>query len=107
MRAFLFCAASVLPFGSCLAQQTPQKGRPLAIEDYYRIRSVGSPQLRQDGKWVAYTVSERIEESNGNRTETWIVRADGSAEPVRVKHRGKDVSNPRWTDGGLRLTHAD
>ena len=67
MRAVLFCVASVLPIGFCLAQ-APQgnQGRALVIEDYYRVKSVGSPQLRQDGKWVAYTVTERIEEDNGS-----------------------------------------
>ena len=34
------------------------------IEDYYRVLTVGSPALSPDGKWVAFTVSRRIEATN-------------------------------------------
>ena len=99
MRSVLFGLA-LLTAGMCLAQE------PLRIEDYYRIKSVGSVQLREDARWVAYTVSQRVEENNGSRSETWIVRADGSGEPRRVQHRGADVSSPSWTnDGLLQFTH--
>jgi hypothetical protein len=57
---------------------------------------------------VAYTVSTPVEETNGSLTETWLVQADGGGEPVRVRHRGEDVSDPRWTeDGRLRVTQRD
>ena len=86
---------------------TAQK-RPLALEDYYRVKSVGSPRISPDGGWVAYTVSLPVEETNGNAVESWVVRTDGSAAPARVQHEGKDVTNPRWTDDGrLRYTLED
>ncbi len=84
------------------------RGRPLALEDYYRMRSVGSPRISPAGDWIAYTVSSRIEDTNGTNTESWIVRADGSAASVRVRHNGLDVSDPRWADDGrLRFSHQD
>ena len=83
-------------------------GRPLQLEDYYRLKSVGSPRIAPDGRWVAYTVSTPVEETNGSLTETWLVRADGGAEPIRVRRLGEDVSDPRWTeDGRLRVTQRD
>ncbi len=56
-------------------------GRALAIEDYYRIKSVGDPQISPNGRWVAYTVSTRVEEDNTNAIETYVVPVDGSAAP--------------------------
>jgi dipeptidyl aminopeptidase/acylaminoacyl peptidase len=72
--------------------------RPLRLEDYYRMRDVGSPRISPDGRWVAYTVSLPVEETNDGVTETYIVRADGSSPSERVTHDGRDVDSPRWTD---------
>ena len=99
-----FLAASLL-IGTCHAQAVPRDegqraGRAVQIEDFYRIQSVGSPQLRADGAWVLYTVSEPVEEDNSSRSEVWIVKADGSQEPRRIQHGGGDVSNAQWTDEG-------
>ncbi len=84
-----------------LALAPPQsQGRALTIEDYYRIRSVGSPQISPDGKWVTYTVQTKVEEDNGTLTECYLVSADASAGPKRILHDGKDVTNPRFRDDG-------
>ena len=53
-----------------------QQGRALTIEDYYRIKTVGDPQISPNGRWVAYTVSTRVEEDNTNAIETYVVAAD-------------------------------
>ena len=84
------------------AEQRLRRGasRAVALEDYYDVLSAGSPRISPDGSWVTFTVSRRIEDDNGTRTEAWLVPADGSAEPERLRHRGRDVSNPRWTEEG-------
>jgi len=88
------------------AQQPASSARrALALEDYYRLKSVGSPRISPDGQWVTYSVSTPVEETNRSTTEVWLVRADGSAGPTPVRHDGRDVSTPRWTDQGrLRYT---
>ena len=86
---------------SGVAQQ-PLGGRPLAIEDYYRIQTVGSPAISPNGRWVAFTVATRIEDDNSTRTETFVVAADGSGQPTRVVYYGKDVTIPSWS-GKSRL----
>ena len=79
--------------------------RALTLEDYYRVQSVGSPRISPDGRWVVYTVSTRVEDDNSSTTETWLAPTDGSAEPARVRHQGRDVTQPRWSDDGkLRFT---
>jgi len=81
------------------------RDRALTLEDYYRIQSVGRPQISPDGAWVLYTVSSPVEADNSTATEYWMVRTDGSAEPARVSHSGRPVSEASWTeDGKLRYT---
>jgi dipeptidyl aminopeptidase/acylaminoacyl peptidase len=75
-------------------------GRPLAIEDYYRIKTVGAPELSRDGRWVAFTVGMRIEETNGNKSEVWLVAADGASSARRVSAEGADATGMQWTDDG-------
>jgi len=75
--------------------------RPLAIEDYYRIKSVGDVQISPDGKRIAYTVSTKVEEDNTTSIQTYVVPVDGSAPARLILHQGKDIAAPRWTDDGL------
>ena len=91
------CVALTLPSSSLVAQSP----RALTIEDYYKIKSVGDPQISPDGKWVAFTLTTRVEEDNTNAIETFVVPADGSAAPRRITHEGKSVATPRWTDDNL------
>jgi dipeptidyl aminopeptidase/acylaminoacyl peptidase len=91
-------AATVLLAGGLQAQAT---GRPLAIEDYYRVKTVGSPQISPDGQWVAFTIATRIEESNNDRSEVWLVDASGGAAPVQVSPPGVDARGASWTELGL------
>jgi dipeptidyl aminopeptidase/acylaminoacyl peptidase len=89
------------------AEQARATGRPLAIEDYYRIQTVGNPEISPDGRWVVFTVGTRIEEDNSTRTEVHLVPTDGSARPRRVVHYGKDVTSASWTDDNRLQYSAD
>jgi dipeptidyl aminopeptidase/acylaminoacyl peptidase len=101
LTAFVSATLVFAPSAPSAAQ--PSAARPLAIEDYYRIQTVGGPQISPDGRWVALTVSTRIEEDNSTRTEAYLVPSDASADPRRVTHYGRDVASPRWTrDGWLQ-----
>ncbi len=98
--ALVFMATCVLGNARQESAKRPA-GRPLTIEDYYRIQTLANRQISPDGKWVAYTVSTRIEEDNNTRTETYLVPTDGSLRPQGVDHYGKDVSEAGWTDDSL------
>jgi dipeptidyl aminopeptidase/acylaminoacyl peptidase len=71
---------SLIAFAAPLAAQ----GRPLALEDYYRIKTVSAPAISADGRTVTFTVSSRIEENNGNAAERWTVPIDGSSPAHRI-----------------------
>ncbi len=96
----LFSALAVAP-----SAQRAMAGRALAIEDYYHIQTVGSPQISPDGRWVTFTLATRIEQDNSTRTEQQLVPTDASAAPRRVLHYGKDVTDASWTDDS-RLQYA-
>ena len=98
-------SASFASFASSAPAQgtpptAPPASRPLSIEDYYRVRTVGSPQLSPDGAWVAFTLSRRIEATNGDSSAVWLVPADGSAPPRQVSAQGQDAESPRWLEKG-------
>lgn len=83
-------------------------GRALALEDYYRLKSVDAPQISPDGSWVTFAVETPIESDNGSAVQAWVVPADGSGSPGRVTHDGADVSDPTWTaEGRLRYETSD
>ena len=71
-------AAAQAPSGATRAR------RPLELEDYYRLKTIGAVGLSADGKWVTFTVSTRVEETNGTTTEQWRVPFDGSSPPERI-----------------------
>ena len=88
--------------------QTARTGSALTIEDYYVIKTVGAQEISLDGRWVAYTIGARIEETNGTRNELWLVSTEGSGAARRVSAAGSNATAPSWTDeGALRLMHDD
>mgnify|MGYP002624186118 CR=1 FL=1 len=103
-------AASLVAFAAlCITVSgvEGQSGRALQLEDYYTLKSVSSPRISPDGRWVAYTVSTRVEGDNSTDVETWIVRGDGSGEPAAVRVDGREVEDPEWSGGLLRVEAQD
>ena len=94
--AFLLPASLLLP-----ADLATQSRRALEIEDYYRLKSVGSPVLSPDGSRVAFVVTSVLEDENRRHSEVWVADADGTGEPARLTSPSFSASGPAWTpDGG-------
>ncbi|MHB1329676.1 MAG: S9 family peptidase, partial [Gemmatimonadales bacterium] len=101
----LAVAASLLPITAQAQAAAQAPRRSLQLEDFYRVRSIGAPTISPDGRWVLYTVSTPVEETNGSSSETWIVSTDGATPPVSIRHQGRGVTAPGWTeDGRVRYT---
>ena len=100
-------AASLLvAFTGVAAGQAPS-GRPLAIEDYYRVKTIGNPVMSPNGKWVAFTVTTRVEATNDNTSEVWVVPSDASARERRASAENANATNPRWLDDGRLVFSSD
>jgi dipeptidyl aminopeptidase/acylaminoacyl peptidase len=100
MRRLAFAlAAAFAAVGTPVRAQSPP-ARPITAEDYYRLKVAGNPELSPDGRWVAYSVGMRIEETNGTDSEVWIVPFDGSAPARRVSDVAKGAVVVSWTDDG-------
>ena len=104
MSRALLCLGLFLAGSVSVSAQT----RALALEDYYRLKSVGALQISPNAEWISYTVSQGVEATNGTATEAWLVRVDGSSDPMRLRRMGEDVTDPAWTDDSrLRFTHRE
>ncbi len=95
MRKHLWMVVAMLAASVAGAQ-----GRALAIEDYYRLKNVGVPQMSPDGRWVAYTVSTRTEATNADSVAVWLASTGAAPAPVRVSAPGVNGDAPQWLDDG-------
>src|SRR5277367_4381362 len=78
-----------------------QAGRPIQLEDYYRIEGAATPAISPDGRWVVFARSTIAEAENQRRTELWIAPSDGSAPAERLT--AGSASGPRWSPDGKLL----
>jgi dipeptidyl aminopeptidase/acylaminoacyl peptidase len=84
------------------AQETHAK-RNLTIDDFFKLKNVGSPQISPDGAWVVYTVRETDLEKDKSETRIWMIpMAGGEAIPMTAK--GSSASSPRWSPDGKYLS---
>ena len=101
MKTFLKIGCALILLTTIARAQTSPKLRALTIEDYYKIKTIGDTQISPNGKWVTFTVSTKNEEDNTTSIETYVVPSDGSAQPRKIEHEGKNVARPRWTDDNM------
>jgi dipeptidyl aminopeptidase/acylaminoacyl peptidase len=93
-----FFAALPIP-----AQQDPTS-RPLAIDDQFDLRGLGSPVISPEGDWVAYTLSATDAEQESSATRLWMTRADGTGDPLPMTREGESVGSPAWSPDGRFLS---
>ena len=90
---------ALLGFGSGLCQA----GRPIQLEDYYRVEGAATPAISPDGRWVVFARSTIVEADNQRHTELWIAPSDGSSAAVKLLLGDQSSSNPRWSPDGKLL----
>ena len=98
----LSLAAAQQPSAMSSQSGSAATGRALAIEDYYRVKTVAAPDISPDGRWVTFNITTKVESTNGETGELWLVPTDASAAARRVSPAGAVVGAGRWdTDGRL------
>jgi dipeptidyl aminopeptidase/acylaminoacyl peptidase len=80
-----------------------QTKRPLAVNDLFNIRDVRDPQRSPDGKWVAYTVTTAVKDTDKNNTDVWMVSWDG-AQQIQITSTPEGESSPRWSPDNKYLS---
>ena len=108
----LALASVAVLLSSSVAVRGQGKGRPLAIEDYYRVLTVTNPQISPDGRSVRFSVTTRVEADNSTKTETFTVPTDSSAPPTKVANAPGEGGaaggrGGRGGVGGARVTSPD
>ena len=66
------------------------------------MKSVGSPKISPDGKWVAYVVSETNWEENAYETEIWLANVT-TGEKFQLTNSKKSNNSPVWAPDGKTL----
>jgi dipeptidyl aminopeptidase/acylaminoacyl peptidase len=106
--ALPFCAlacASYFPPSFIFAQtapSTPPAPRAITVDDAFEIRGVGDPQIAEDGKWVAYTVSIPSLKEDKTETRIWMAPTGGGDAIVMTAEKVSS-SHPRWSPDGKFL----
>ena len=77
--------------------------RPIRIDDYFALKSVGSPQVSPDGEWVAYTVRTQDLEKDSRATRVWMVPMAGG-DPLPMTAKRSSAWSPRWSPDGKHLS---
>jgi dipeptidyl aminopeptidase/acylaminoacyl peptidase len=95
LAVVLAAGAAGWPGAPVLAQ-----GRPLELEDLFKVKRVADPQISPDGTRVAYVVTEVLKEENRTNADIWVISADGSGEPRKLTSSPKRDAHPRWSPDG-------
>lgn len=77
--------------------------RPVTIDDLFKIKLVGDPQMSPDGKTIAFVRTETEFEKDKYTSHLWLVPSDGKKPPTQFTFgAGKDRA-PRWSPDGKRI----
>ena len=84
------------------AASTPAAPRAITVDDAFEIHEVRDPQISDDGKWVAYTVSTASLKEDKTETRIWMAPA-GGGDAIVMTAEDVSSSHPRWSPNGKYL----
>ena len=103
MRKLPFLLLSTLFFINHSISLAQSSKRAITVDDYFKIKTVGSPKISPDAKWVAYTVSEKDLKKDKSETRIWMKPTDGG-EAIPMTGKGYSTSSPQWSPDGKYLS---
>jgi acylaminoacyl-peptidase len=104
MRAATTALATLLLLAP---QALPGKGpakTPLRLEDVFQLEYAADPQIAPDGKRVVYARHFLDVRKDRERSNLWIIDADGGNHQALTTGNHSDHS-PRWSRDGKRLVY--
>ncbi len=102
VSSFLAPSVAAQSASSVPASSTAPAPRAITVDDVFEIRDVRDPQITNDGKWVAYTVSTAMLKEDKNETRIWMAPA-GGGDAIAMSGEGVSSSHPRWSPDGKYL----
>ncbi len=97
MKKTFFLLLSVAMITAAFAQK-----KPFAIEDLYKLKTVGDPQVSPDGRRIAFTVTESNLAEGKSKSEIYLMDADGNNIRKVTDNPAADY-HPRWSPDGKSL----
>src|ERR1041385_2531792 len=79
-----------------------QGARSLTVDDFFALKSVGTPSLSPDGKYVAYSLAVPDLKKDRGATRIWMAPFAGG-EAIPMTAAGSPGSGPKWSPDGRYL----
>ncbi len=76
--------------------------RPLALEDFWSLKTVSDARLSPDGETVAYVVGTYDETKDEGRSAVWLANVAGGEARQFTSGEATDAQ-PHWSPDGTRL----
>jgi len=96
---------SVLLMATAVAASSASAGfgRPLAVADLDKLKTVSDPAIDPSGNWVAYSVESVDAKADKRFSHLWMTSWDG-ARTIQLTNRDKESeATPRWSPDGRYL----
>jgi dipeptidyl aminopeptidase/acylaminoacyl peptidase len=90
-------------FSAVAALNAEESKRALTIDDLFKLKRVGDPQISPEGMWVAYTITEVDLEKDKSETRVWMAPVSGG-DAIPMTAKGSSASTPRWSPDGKYLS---
>src|SRR5438067_2185190 len=95
--SFALLCSAVLPDAARAAK------RPMTVEDLFRFKRVGDPQVSPDGVLVVYVVTSVDLAANRSSSNLWLASTSGNAKPRQLTTTDKKDRHPRWSPDGKQI----
>jgi dipeptidyl aminopeptidase/acylaminoacyl peptidase len=77
--------------------------RPIIIDDLFKIKLVGDPQISPDGKTIAFVLTTTDFEKDKYDSHIWLVPSDGRKSATQFTFGAGRDRAPRWSPDGERI----
>jgi len=77
-------------------------GRPVELDDMYRIQVVSDARISPDGEWVAYTVTTPDREQDEEVSDLWMSNWEGDVS-LQLTRTPQSEHHPRFSPNGRQL----
>ena len=101
----IVCLAGAAVAGAALAKPAEGPSRTFSAMDLFGLQAAGDPQIRPDGRQIAYVRSTSDIMTDKARSSIWLVDPDTDEETPLAAAGAGSAMEPRWSPDGKRLAY--